>query len=368
MAEGSDQEKTEQPTGKRLDEARERGQTPMSREMIGALLFVMALATLQLGAGESVRLVGETAVRFFSLPVKTKFDADDPTPLLREVAGICLDVVSPVFIVAVVAVLLGGFLQIGFRLSLKPLEPKFDKFNPVKGVKKLFGLDNVVTMLQNLVKLALVGTVVYVTLAGAIEEIAGLSGRGLGEVVSTLIEMIFLLGFRVGGGLLAIGFIDLLYRRWKHNKDLMMSKQDVKDESKQADGNPEMKGKIREVQRKNALARMKGEVQEASVVVRNPTHYAVALKYREGDAAPRVVAKGRALMALTIIRIAEESGVEVIVNKPLAREMYRTVKVGEWIPERLFRAVAQILAAIYRKKNRRGGKPSAAAAARGVES
>ena len=134
----------------------------------------------------------------------------------------------------------------------------------------------------------------------------------------------------VGGGLLVIGFIDLLYKRWKHTKDLMMTKQDVKDEAKQADGNPEVKGKIREIQRKNAMARMKAEVEDASVVVRNPTHYAVALKYSDGDVAPRVVAKGRALMALTIIRIAEEAGVEVIVNKPLAREMYRTVKVGDW--------------------------------------
>lgn len=353
MSEGSDQEKTEQPTGKRLDEARGRGQVPLSREVVGSLLFVLSLGTIQLSAGESVRLIGETAVRFFSLPFREVLDTDDPTQLLREISEICLDMVSPIFVIAMVTVLVSGFMQIGLRFSLKPLEPKFDKFNPIKGVKKLFGLDNLVLTVQNLVKLTLVATVVWVTLAGAIERIAALGGRPLTDIISTLIELIFLMGFRVGGGLLAIGFIDLLYRRWKHNKDLMMTKQDVKDESKQADGNPEIKGKVREMQRKNAMARMKGEVEEASVVVRNPTHYAIALKYREGDLAPQVVAKGRALMALTIIRIAEEAGVEVVVNKPLAREMYRTVKVGEWIPERLFRAVAQILAMVYRKKNRR---------------
>ncbi|MEZ6196386.1 MAG: flagellar biosynthesis protein FlhB [Planctomycetota bacterium] len=351
MADDKDQEKTEQPTGKRLDEARERGQTPLSREIVGALVFLVSIAAIRLGAAEAIgRLIPEF-IRFFSLPVNDLMDGD-PTALLRMIANICFAATGPIFAVIFVTVVASSVLQIGFRISSKALEPKFDKLNPAQGVKKLFGLDNLVQTLQSLVKLALVGTVCWMTLSGAVARFDALAGRPLTEIILELIDLVFLLCFRVGGGLLVIGLIDLLYRRWKHNKDLMMTKQDVKDEAKQSEGDPKVKGKIREIQRKAAMSRMKRDVEESTVVVRNPTHFAVALKYEDGDAAPRVVAKGRALMALTIIRIAEEAGVEVVINKPLARELYRVVKVGDWIPERLFRAVAELLAIVFKKKDR----------------
>lgn len=352
MAE-QDQEKSELPTGKRLDEARERGQVAISRELMGAVLFFLGVSAIHLSGRELVETLAATTRTLFALPERLLDRVESPAGLLGAFGEIIADRLMPVYLTALAAVLLTGFLQVGFRLSMKPLEPKLERLDPFKGVKKLFSLDNTVLTATSLLKLAFVGVVVWMTLAGNVDRVLGLADALIEEIVFVLVDLLFTLAFRVAAGLLLIGFIDLLYRRWKHRKDLMMSKYDVKQEGKQAEGDPMVKAKIREVQRKMALTRMKGEVERADVVVRNPTHFAVALKYEAAEPAPRVLAKGRALMALTIIRIAEEAGVEVVENRPLARELYRTVPVGAWIPERLFKAVAELLSYVYRKQRRR---------------
>ncbi|MEE9390973.1 MAG: flagellar biosynthesis protein FlhB [Planctomycetota bacterium] len=353
MADESSGEKTEQPTAKKLSEAREKGNVAMSKEVLGATVFIIGISTIKITGGELFDTIADLMRTMFSLPVDRLYDLSGPTQLLQGLGGEIGSILMPIMIALFVAVGLAGFLQVGIGFSLKPLSPDATKLDPVKGVKKLFGLDNMMLTGMSLVKMTLVGIVAVYVVVNSLETVAGLADKDIETSGLVLAALLFNLVFKIAAGLTLIALIDLFYRRWKHNKDLMMSKQEVKDEGKMAEGDPLVKAKIRENQRKMAMRRMKGDVQEADVVVRNPTHFAVALKY-DGDAhAPRVVAKGRALMALRIIEIAEEAGVTIVENRPLARNLYRSVRVGDWIPERLFMAVAEVLSYVYRKRGRK---------------
>ena len=349
----STQEKTEQPTARRREEAVEKGQVAYSRELTGAILFLLGLTTLKLGGETLVEALGGAIAAMFRLPV-AGLDEETPGAFLAHIGNDVLRRIMPVLAVAFVATLLPGLAQTGLKLSLKKIRPDPEKVNPLKGVKRLVSLKSLVLVLMSLLKVALVGVVVCVTIEAHLPELASLSGKRLGETIAVLLELVFLLGFRVAAGLLVLGFLDLLFQRWKHEKDLMMTKEDVREERKKTEGDPRIKGKIREVQRQMALQRMKADVRTADVVVRNPTHFAVALKYDRGqDGSPRVVAKGRGKMALQIIEIAEKHDVEVVSNPPLARELYRSCRLGDFIPERLFKAVAEILAWVFKKRMRR---------------
>ncbi len=349
----SAQEKTEQATPKKSNDAAKKGQIAYSKEITGAVLFLFGIVTIR-GIGDTIfAALSGRLVTNFQLPLNA-FSEQDPNDYLASMATEVLSIVGPVFAVAFAITWVPGLLQTKLQLSPSKLKPELGKLNPIKGVKKLFSLNNVVTTIQNLVKMSLVGIVVWVTIAGAMPKILRLSGAPLGEVVDVILDLMFLMGFRVAGGLVAVGIIDTFYRIWKHKKDLMMSKEDVKEERKSSEGDPKIKAKIKSIQLGLALQRMQQDVQTADVVVRNPTHFAVALKYdREAGTSPQVVAKGRGHMALRIIAIAEEAGVEVVENRPLARELYRSVELGEQIPERLFKAVAAVLAFVFKKKQKR---------------
>lgn len=350
----SSQEKTEQPTSGRLDDAKKKGQLAYSKELTAAVLFLVGLGALKLSGGEIFASIVDAAVTMLSLPTAT-FDEQSPAGFVAQLGRTFLTVLSPIFLVAFVATIGPGLMQTNLNLSLQKLQPDFKRLDPIQGVKKLFSIKQVVTVLQSLAKVGLVGVVVWVTIEAALPRLQSLGGAELSDTIDVVLDLVFLLGFRVGAGLVAIGFLDLLFQRWKHIQDMKMTKEDVKEERKRTEGDPRIKGKIREIQRQLALERMKTDVRTADVVVRNPTHFAVALKYKNGeDASPRVVAKGRALMALRIIELAEEAGVEVIENRPLARELYRSVRVGDYIPERLYKAVAEILAFVFKKRRTQG--------------
>lgn len=347
------QDKTEQPTQKRIDDAAEKGQIAYSKELTGALVFIIALGSLQLTGGEIFDTLAALFRKSFALPMDQMMSHTTQWDFLGMMLKTGIMASIPIFLVAFAAALGPGLAQAGIRLSMKKIMPDPNKLNPIKGIKKLFSLDSFVTAMQNLFKMGLVCVVMYVTLDDAMPKLNEAGEEGLLPSVALVTELVFLVCFRVAGGLVILGVIDILYRRWKHTKDLMMTKEEVKEERKKMEGDPRIKGRIREVQRTLAMQRMKQDVQEADVVVRNPTHFAVALKYDTGnDAAPRVVAKGRALMALSIIRIAEEAGVRVVSNKPLARELYRVAPVGTYVPEHLFVAVAEVLAVVFKDRSR----------------
>ncbi|MFT7616425.1 MAG: flagellar biosynthetic protein FlhB [Planctomycetota bacterium] len=348
----SAQEKTEQATPKKASEAAKKGQIAYSKELTGAVIFLCGIAMIK-GVGDSIfAMLSNRLQTSFRLPTES-FVTTDPSAFLGSLGAELLGAVGPIFAAAFFITLIPGLMQTKLVLSTKKLEPELSKLNPLKGIKKLFSLNSVVTTIQNLVKMALVGMVVWVTIAGAMPVILKLSGAPLPHIVAETVDLIFLMGFRVAAGLFAVGILDLFYRIWKHKKDLMMSKEDVKEERKKSEGDPKIKAKIKSIQMSLAMQRMQQDVKTADVVVRNPTHFAVALKYdSDANSSPMVVAKGRGHMALRIIKLAEDAGVEVVENRPLARELHRSVEVGEVIPERLFKAVAAVLAFVFKKKNK----------------
>lgn len=349
----SAQEKTEQATAKKQTDAAKKGQIAYSKELTGAILFLCGLGTLK-AIGDSIYAsLSQRVLINFQLPTDA-FMTSNPGDYLNSMGSELFGIVAPVFLMAMTLSIVPGLMQTRLQLSPGKMKPDLSKLSPLKGVKKLFSLSSVVTTAQSMVKMALVGIVVWLTIAGAMPTILALSDAPLMHTIGVIVDIIFLMGFRVGAGLLVVAAIDLAYQIWKHKKDLMMSKEDVKEERKKSEGDPKIKAKIKSIQLGMALQRMQQDVKTADVVIRNPTHFAVALKYdRENDCSPKVVGKGRGKMALRIIAIAFEHGVEVVENRPLARELYRSVELGEVIPERLFKAVAAVLAFVFRKRNKK---------------
>lgn len=360
----SDEDKTELPTGLRLSEARDQGNVPYSHEISGAFLLLISFGILKTVGPELMRALLKATRAVFSLHHDLLVDRPDQLATIGEVIFSVVKWTGPFFLAAFLVAGASGFMQVGFSISTTVISPKFDRLNPFANVGKLFSTQALVKIALSLVKMSIVGGIAYTTLAPFVDEVPTLNDEPLLSIFFRVLDLLLLLGLRVGGTLVVLGLADVFYRRWRHTKSLMMTKEEVKEEAKRSEGDPKIKGKIKDAQRAMARKRMRTDVKTADVVIRNPTHFAVALKYQGGkDLAPRVVAKGADLLALQIIRIAEEAGVAVVENRPLARELYKSVPLGEMIPERLFKAVAKILAAIYRKKNRRVAPDGATTAA-----
>lgn len=363
----SDQEKTEQPTGLKLSEARSKGQVAYTHELAAATMLILGFALIRYSGPHLLETIAKAFVALFRLPVHYYLER----PKDMEALGVMLlDVglaVLPFLAAALIAAVVPGLLQVGFQISTESMSPDLSKLNPFANFGKLFSKDAAIKVLSSTIKIGIVAIVAWNTFGPFIENLADLQGRPVMHTTELVMDLIVLLGFRIGGCLLAFAVLDLFYKRWRHIKNLMMTREDVKEETKRTEGDPKVKSKIKEAQRAIVLKRIRPEVENATLVIRNPTHFAVALKYDNGrDPAPRVVAKGMDEMALRIVQIAIEAGVEVIENKPLARDLYRSVKTGDYIPERLFRAVAQLLAFIFKKKSKRstaGARGAAASAA-----
>jgi flagellar biosynthetic protein FlhB len=346
-------EKTEPATPKKRQEARKKGQVAKSNELPGAfILFFTFLSFVMFG--------GFLKKHFFNI-----FDVTLNDYLLSEVSvtnvttlfgnllveGLIL--LSPIFFVTMLIALLGNFLQIGILFTGDPLLMKFNKLNPIEGAKKIFGLRSLVEFLKSMLKVSVVGVVVYITLSGQIKEIMKLSHYSLENTLSFVASITIRLGITIGLILVVLAIFDYIYQRYEHEKSLKMSKQDIKDEYKKSEGDPLIKGKIRERQRKLAMQRMMQEIPNADVIITNPTHFAIALKYNASAMeAPKVIAKGKDYVALKIKEIAKSNGIVMMENKPLARALYNQVELGDSIPADLFQAVAEVLAYVYKIKGR----------------
>jgi flagellar biosynthetic protein FlhB len=343
-----DNEKTEQPTARRRTEARDRGQIAKSQDLVAATLLLIGLLTLQ-GFGDSIlgRLfritdfmlggTGGVSVRGSQL-----------VPLGLQAAREMFSILVPIMLLFLLAALIMALLQTGLLLTTEPIKPDLSKVNPIAGFKRIFSPHTVVTMVINLAKLGVVSVVVYYSVIAELDRIVFASGLALTEMVSTGIDIFFSLGIRVALALMVLGILDWFYQRYKHEKELRMSKEEVKEEMRSMEGDPVMRRRRREVQMQLALQRLKKDVPEADVVVTNPTHIAVALKYdMDTMPAPRLIAKGEGYVAQRIREIALEAGVPVVEKKPLARTLFKLVEVGQEIPAQLFKAVAEVLAYVY---------------------
>lgn len=357
----SAQERTEEATFKRLEEAAEKGQVAYSRELGGALLLLLVIVALKFGGSNAAAELARLFERAFSLQAFRSIDATHIGSVLSDSFGTGLMILMPVLLSVVAAALIAGHMQVGFSLNFARVQPDFTRLNPVTGIKRLFSTRSLMSVALSLVKCAALTGVCWSTLDTLLVDARNASTAGLSAQALFVAETTLDLGLRTAAFLVVLALADVFWQRFRHAKDLMMTKEEVKEERKQMEGDPRIKARIRQVQRQMARSRMLEDVKQATVVVRNPTHYAVALRYENGrDHAPRVVAKGMDFMALKIIDIAVRAGVPVRSEPPLARQLYRSVKVGRTIPEELFRAVAKVLAWVYRK---RGAKRSAAGAA-----
>jgi len=345
-------EKTEQPTTKRKSKARQDGNVAKSQDVnVVAGLFVGLIYLLLMGPtmAKSLALILK---KIISQQTLMEVNQGTMVTLLKNVLTDVSVILMPFFTVLVAAALLSNLSQIGFLFTTKVFEPKFDKFNPVKGMKKFFKVKQLVTILQQIAKLFAVALPPYFIIKAEMNKIPLIMDMGTWAIISyigiTMIKIILAVAFV----LLLIAIYDLYYTRKKHTEEIMMTKQEVKDERKNAEGDPKVKARIRRLQLEEIRKRMMTSVPQADVVITNPTSLAIALKYdRSISSSPVVVAKGARLIAEKIKQVARENNVPVIENKPLAQSLFKMVEIGESIPEELYKAVASVLAYVYNQKN-----------------
>ena len=346
------QERTEKATPKRREDARKKGQIARGAELPAALSLLGGVITLKILGGDIFARVGshirESAQSIANIKAMTETDVH---VMLIEAGKVLAFLSLPVMLIGFAAVLAGNFAQGGLSLTGEALKPKPDKFNPAKNIKRIFGLDSVVNLAKSLVKLTVIAIVAYGVLSPVIENAPSFIKAPLPTVAVKLGETLYGLAFRCGLVLLILAAADYGYSWYKHEKSLRMSKQDIRDEYKQQEGDPMIKGQRRRAARALAQRRSLAEVPTASVVITNPTHFAIALRYdRDRDAAPLVIAKGADNFAAKIREIARENDVPLIENPPLARALYKIVEPNQIIPVEFFGAVAEILAYVFRQK------------------
>jgi flagellar biosynthesis protein FlhB len=346
-------EKTEKATPKKKQEARQKGQVAKSNDVSAAVVLLSGLLSLLLfGSFYKERLVN-LFKDFLLHRLTADVTAENVIHLFGSLTMQLALMLAPIFGVSLVTGILANYLQVGFLFTGDPLKPKFSKINPIKGFKNIFSMRTIVELFKSIFKLLVIAVIVYFTLSGARDNISKLGRMGLEQTLAYTSKLTMILGIQIGAALLVLAFADYMYQRYSHAKSLRMSKQDIKDEYKKMEGDPLIKGKIRERQRRMALQRMMQEIPKADVIITNPTHFAVALKY-DGTAmeAPQVIAKGQDYVALRIREIAKEHGVITMENKPLARALFQRTEIGDSIPADLFQAVAEVLAYVYKLKGK----------------
>ena len=347
------QEKTEPATPKKRQEARKKGQVAKSMELPGAFVLFAAFLCLFLFGGFMKDKLLALFTATFEYYMLWDLSIENIVSMFSRLALEGLIMLAPLLIVVLVIAFLGNYLQIGFLLTGDPLKMKLSKLNPIEGAKRIFSMRALVDFLKSSVKLIIVSFAVGSTLYHEKERILALAHLPLEHIFVYTAKITVSLGIQIGLILVVLAIFDYMYQRFDYEKNLRMSKQEVKDEYKKTEGDPLIKGKIREKQRRMAMQRMMQEVPKADVVITNPTHYAVALKYDAKQMeAPQVVAKGADYLALKIKEVARQHGVVIMENKPLARALYAETEIGETIPAQLFQAVAEVLAYVYKLKGK----------------
>ncbi len=353
MAE-SNGDKTEAPTARRRQEAREQGSIARSPDLNGAVLLIGGLLLMRwfgLNLLASLRVVVEQMLSSSSLAdVRAQLLAPQ---ILHAVGSVGLSL-APLLGGVCLLVVASNIAQVGFYLNFARLTPNFAALNPVRGAGKLFsGGQGLITLAMNLIKVILVALVAYSAIGNRLEQIVSVAQLSFLQTFALGSQIVYAIGIRVGIVLLILAIIDYFHQRYRNEQSLRMTKQEVKDEMRRMEGDPLVKSRRRQIAVQRAMQKLKKEVPKADVIVTNPTHIAVALKYEEGKMrAPKVIAKGADFMALRIRELAIEAGIPIVERAPLARAIYRMVDVGEEIPEQFYSAVAEILAYVY-ELNRR---------------
>jgi flagellar biosynthetic protein FlhB len=350
----NDQDKTELPTSQKRDETREKGNVASSKEVATFAVFFGGIMLLYFFSTQ----FAEGMLKLFQQPVfpfDTELTVQDMMGLFKQVLKNYFIIVAPAFAIPIFG-LLAYLLQIGINFSGTPLKPTFSKINPIEGSKKIFSWNALNELVKSILKVAVLCYVVYAAIKKEWPTLPHMIDMEVAASFGMIAALSFKVMIKTVWVLAVIAIIDYAYQKWQHEKSMKMTKEEVKEESRSSEGDPMVKARIRTVQREMARKRMMQDVPEADVVVTNPTHLAIALKYDTDKAAsPMVVAKGAGLVAAKIREIAVEHGVPIVEDKPLARSLFKSVEVGMEIPITLYKAVAEILAYVYKLKNKTVG-------------
>ena len=354
FADGEGGEKTEPATQKKLDDARKEGKVAKSKDLTEGIALVVLFLTLKIFIG----YVGERMIGVFdwSLGRMAEFTKVNQAEIsTAAVVGLINNAVIEMFLIVWPFFLFGFVItfvvtvyQVGWQVSTKTMEPKLSKFNPINGFKRIFSKDSLFELVKSILKVGIIVYIVYTNLQEEANNLFILYEISLNQAVALVGQIIMDVGLEISIVFVAVGLADLFYQKWKFADEMKMTKQEVKDEYKNTEGDPQIKGRIRQKMREASQRRMMQDVPKADVVITNPTHFAVALKYdAEVSRAPIVVAKGEDFLAQKIKEIAKENKVPLVENKPLARMLYHNVDIGSEIPPELYQAVAEVLAMVY---------------------
>lgn len=347
-------EKTEKATPKKRQDARKKGQVLKSQDVTAALLLlIMFIGLFAIAPFMQERLLHILSESLETFVLVEDLSIESTMELYKTFIVEMAVIVLPIMAIGVFAGIAANLLQFGFLFTGHPLKFDLKKIDPIKGIKKIFSVRALVDLVKSILKIVVIGTATVLVIWIYLEDVLKLAFMDPKDTLTMVATLTGIMGIVAALVLLIVSIIDYFYQRYDYEKNLKMSKQDIKDEHKNSEGDPQIKGKIKQKQREMAMRRMMQEVPNADVVITNPTHYAIALKY-DGDAmdAPVVVAKGTDFIAQKIKLVAKQHDVVMVENRPLARAMYDQVEIGDVVPDEFFKAVAEILAYVYRIKRK----------------
>jgi len=353
--EGPGGEKTEEPTAKKLSDARKEGQVARSQELVMAASLLALFLILKIFVG----WIGKRLIAVFHVvyPMFEILTAEEEIgtvimfSVLSDVIWDTIMILLPIFAAAILTAFAINVFQVKWQISLKPLQPKLNKFSPISGFKRLFSADKIFELLKSVAKIAIISVIAYTTLKDKLDVVFRLLDMDIGNAIVEIGDLVLNLGIKISAFYMVIGLGDYIYQKMKFKKEMMMTKQEIKDEYKQTEGDPQVKGRIKQKMREAARRRMMQRLPEADVVITNPTHFACALKYdKTQNDAPVLIAKGADYLAEKIKEVARENFVPIVENKPLARMLYYNVELEQEIPEELYQMAAEVLRYVYSLK------------------
>lgn len=357
MAEDAAQEKTEKATPRRRQDARKKGQVAQSKEISSVLILMTTMGVFYFaGTWIFYNFSGVFTGIYGNIGTLSLNNASEAGLFLSTIFEYLIAILIPIFLPIVVAAVVANVAQVGFEMHSQPLQPKLSKLNPIAGMKKIVSLKSLVELVKSILKIIIVGAVAYVIIEKEMRYFPSLMQKSVVDILLFIAGVTFKIFLFVCLVLIVLAVLDYVYQRWQHEKNLKMTKQEIKDERKQTEGDPKIKARIRSIQLEMAQRRMMETIPEADVVITNPTHLALAVKFDAKEmVAPTVLAKGSGFIAERIKEVAREHHVPIVEDKPLAQAMFKMVEIGDFIPVELYRAVAEVLAYVYRLKGQYAG-------------
>ena len=353
MADDNSGERTEQATGKRRSEARKKGQVAKSREIPSVLVLMSGLSVLFFLSSYMYQQLSTLMIQLFRQIGTFSINPLNIQSLFIEIIWSVFLMLAPLFAALFAVAILSNYVQVGSLFSLEVIQPNFSKINPLKGFTRLFSPQSLVELLKSLFKILIIGWVAFSTVQSELPKILALPQQEVIDILRYICLVSFNIFWKTFLVMIGLAALDYIFQRWSFEKGLRMTKREVQEEFKQTEGDPLIKSRIRSIQRELARKRMMAEIPKADVIITNPTHLAVALQYKSQEMnAPKVLAKGAGFVAEKIKEIGKTHQIPIVENKPLAQILFKTVELGQMIPSALYQVVADILAYVYRIKNR----------------